>query len=192
MTAALPLTAAGIYQAQRRLRGVAATTNGYCEVMRPLTFVGNHDVTRIATRLEDVRHLTHALAVLFTTSGIPSVYAGDEQAFRGVKYERANGDEEIRPAFPPEGPAGLAPYGRDVYRLHQDLIGLRRRHPWLGGARTEVLQLANLSLAYRVTGPGGGLGLWCCSTSRTSLSLSRSTSGGPLSCWAAVTQTRSG
>jgi cyclomaltodextrinase len=132
---------------------------GYCEVMRPLTFVGNHDVTRIATRLEDVRHLTHALAVLFTTSGIPSVYAGDEQAFRGVKYERANGDEEIRPAFPPEGPAGLAPYGRDVYRLHQDLIGLRRRHPWLVGARTEVLHLANLSLAYRVTGPGGGLGL---------------------------------
>ena len=130
--------------------------DGYCEVMRPLTFVGNHDVTRIATRLDDVRHLTHALAVLFTTGGIPSVYAGDEQGFRGVKYQRANGDEEIRPAFPLEGPTGLAPYGCDTYRLHQDLIGLRRRHAWLAGGRTEVVHVANLALAYRVTGPGVG------------------------------------
>jgi cyclomaltodextrinase len=46
----------------------------------PLTFVGNHDVTRLATRLTDERHLGHALALLFTTGGAPSVYYGDEQA----------------------------------------------------------------------------------------------------------------
>src|ERR1039457_6449449 len=33
-----------------------------------------------------------------TVAGTPSIYAGDEQAFRGVKYERADGDAEIRPA----------------------------------------------------------------------------------------------
>ncbi|TMR09677.1 alpha-amylase family glycosyl hydrolase, partial [Nonomuraea zeae] len=54
----------------------------------PLTFVGNHDVTRIASRLDDHRHLGHALAVLFTVGGVPSVYYGDELGLEGVKEER--------------------------------------------------------------------------------------------------------
>ncbi|MBR7837035.1 alpha-amylase family protein [Actinospica durhamensis] len=123
--------------------------------MHPLTFVGNHDVTRIASRIEDPRHLPHALAILFTVAGVPSVYAGDEQAFRGVKYERADGDAEIRPAFPAEGPSGLAAFGRPVYRLHQDLIGLRRRHPWLLRARSRSLHLENLVFGYEVAEPDG-------------------------------------
>src|SRR5690606_5779616 len=53
----------------------------------PQTFVGNHDVTRIATTLEAPRAaLAHV--VLFTVAGIPSVYYGDEQAFHGTKSER--------------------------------------------------------------------------------------------------------
>jgi len=133
--------------------------DGYRTAFRPLTFVGNHDVTRLASRLEDERLLPLALAVLFTTAGIPSVYAGDEQAFRGIKYEREGGDAEIRPAFPAEGPTGLASFGRPVFRLHQDLIGLRRRHPWLVGAGIEVLHLENLAFAYRVQDPEGGASL---------------------------------
>ncbi|MCO1659480.1 alpha-amylase family glycosyl hydrolase [Pseudonocardia humida] len=115
----------------------------------PLTFVGNHDVTRIASRLTDERHLPHALAVLFTVGGTPSVYAGDEQAFRGVKEDRAGGDDAVRPAFP-DTPDGLAPFGWPTYRLHQDLIGLRRRHPWLHRARTRVVELDNRRLCYEV------------------------------------------
>jgi cyclomaltodextrinase len=136
----------------------------------PLTFVGNHDVTRLASRLADVRHLPHALVVLFTVAGVPSVYAGDEWGLRGVKYERADGDAEIRPAFPdgPTGPAahtllaaqGLLPAGSTaVQRLHQDLIGLRRRHPWLHDCRPTVTHLDNTSLAYSAADPGGGPGL---------------------------------
>ena len=112
----------------------------------PQTFVGNHDVTRIASRLSDVRDLGAALAVLFTVGGVPSVYAGDEQAFRGVKEDRAGGDDAIRPEFP-ESPASLAPEGWPVYRLHQRLIGFRRRHPWLVRARTEALHLTNRAAA---------------------------------------------
>jgi len=125
---------------------------------RPLTFVGNHDVTRLASILDEPRHAVHALAVLFTVAGVPSIYAGDEQAFRGVKHERADGDAEIRPAFP-DGPEELAPHGWPTYRVHQDLIGLRRRHPWLIRARTEVLHLENQALAYHCVDPDGGPGL---------------------------------
>ena len=66
----------------------------------PQTFVGNHDVTRIATKLDDERHLGHALAILFTVAGVPSVYYRDEQAFRGLKEDRLGGDDAIRPAVP--------------------------------------------------------------------------------------------
>ena len=123
--------------------------NGFLETFAPLTFVGNHDVTRLASRLEDDRHLAHALAVLLTVGGTPAIYYGDEQAFRGIKEERAGGDDEIRPGFP-GGPDGLAPAGWPVYRLHQDLIGLRRRHPWLHRAQTTMLHLASEQMVYRV------------------------------------------
>jgi cyclomaltodextrinase / maltogenic alpha-amylase / neopullulanase len=121
--------------------------NRLLECFVPLTFVGNHDVTRLASRLIDPRHLPHALAILLMSGGTPSLYAGDEQGFLGVKEDRAGGDDAIRPAFPP-APADLAPQGWSTYRLHQGLIGLRRRHPWLHRARTKSLQLAKAQFAY--------------------------------------------
>jgi cyclomaltodextrinase / maltogenic alpha-amylase / neopullulanase len=132
--------------------------DGFARVFRPQTFVGNHDVTRLASRLEDERHLPHALAILLTVAGIPSVYAGDEQAFHGIKYERVDGDAEIRPPFP-DRPDELASFGRPYYRLHQDLIGLRRRNPWLVRSHVSVLKLEGEVLAYRAVDPGGGPGL---------------------------------
>ncbi|MER6951086.1 alpha-amylase family protein [Nonomuraea sp. NPDC000554] len=130
--------------------------NSLLDTFVPLTFVGNHDVTRLATRLRDERHLGHALAVLLTVGGVPSLYYGDEQAFRGLKEEREGGDDAIRPAFP-AAPGELAPHGRPVYRLHQDLIGLRRRHPWLVRARTTVEHLTNRAAAIRSSADGEGV-----------------------------------
>jgi glycosidase len=123
----------------------------FLDTFVPMTFVGNHDVTRIASKIEDSRHLEHALVVLFTVGGIPSVYAGDEWARRGVKEERFGGDDAVRPEFgsrPTESADGT-----DVLRLHQHLIGLRRRHPWLTAARTTALNLRNGQYVYR-TGAG--------------------------------------
>jgi glycosidase len=125
--------------------------NWFCDRgLLPQTFVGNHDVTRLATALDDSRHVGHALAVLFCIGGVPSVYYGDEQAFRGLKEHREGGDDEIRPEFP-AAPSGLAPDGWPTYRLHQRLIGFRRRHPWLARARTGVEYLANTAMAIRLT-----------------------------------------
>ncbi|ROS25953.1 alpha-amylase family protein [Cellulomonas sp. PhB150] len=121
--------------------------SAFVEVFAPWTFVGNHDVTRIASQLDDDALLGHALAVLFTVGGTPAVYYGDEQAFRGVKEERFGGDDAIRPAFP-ASPAELAPDGWWAYRLHQELIGLRRRHPWLHRATTRTIELTNEHLLY--------------------------------------------
>ena len=119
------------------------------------TFVGNHDVTRLATQLTDDRHFGHAVAVLMCIGGVPSVYNGDEQGFRGLKENRAGGDDAIRPAFP-ASPAELAPEGWRYYRLHQRLIGFRRRHPWLVRARTAAEQLTDSAMALRVSGAEPG------------------------------------
>ena len=116
--------------------------NGFLDRFAPVTFVGNHDVTRLASRLDDPRHLPHALAVLFCVGGTPAIYAGDEQGFRGVKEERAGGDDAIRPAFP-SGPEALPPEGRPVYDLHRGLAALRRAHPWLHRARARAEHLGN-------------------------------------------------
>jgi cyclomaltodextrinase len=130
--------------------------NGFLDTFVPFTFTGNHDVTRLASKLTDDRHLAHALVVLFTVAGTPAIYYGDEQAFLGVKEDRPGGDDDIRPAFP-AAPADLPPEGWPSYRLHQELIGLRRRHPWLHRARSHPLDLANEHLVYEVTGGGGRL-----------------------------------
>jgi glycosidase len=124
----------------------------------PLTFIGNHDVTRIASKLTNPAHLGHAVAVLMTVGGVPSIYAGDEQAFTGVKEEGEHGDDAVRPAFP-DTPAELAPFGAAAHEVHQRLIGLRRRHPWLVHARTTVEHVTNTTLALRSTPHGGGPGL---------------------------------
>lgn len=109
----------------------------------PLTFVGNHDVTRIASRMTDRRHLEHALVLLFTIGGVPSVYAGDELGYRGVKEDRRGGDDAVRPefTFPPTEDT-------DIFRLNKYLIGLRRRHPWLHRAVTYAVELTNTQYVY--------------------------------------------
>lgn len=122
--------------------------NALLAAFAPLTFVGNHDVTRIASKLEDPALVQHAAVVLFTVGGTPSVYYGDEQGYRGIKEDRAGGDDDVRPLFPPS-PHDLSPIGGPVFALHQELIGLRRRNAWLHRARTEVLHLSNEVLAYR-------------------------------------------
>lgn len=124
----------------------------FLDTFVPLTFVGNHDVTRIASRLDDPRHLEHALVLLLTTGGTPSIYAGDEWGWQAVKEERAGGDDAIRPEF------GARPTDHsDTLQLHQYLIGLRRRHPWLHTARTEAIAVSNTGYVYRTAADDGEL-----------------------------------
>ncbi|MCU1518117.1 MAG: alpha amylase, catalytic region [Pseudarthrobacter sp.] len=128
--------------------------NSFLDTFVPLTFVGNHDVTRIASQLTDPELLPLALVVLFTVGGTPAVYYGDEQGYRGVKEDRAGGDDDVRPRFP-AAPSDFAEVGRHIFRLHRELVGIRRRHAWLHTARTSVHSLSNEHLVYQCTGEAG-------------------------------------
>jgi glycosidase len=116
----------------------------------PQTFLGNHDVTRIASQLNDPRHLMHAVLLLLTVAGIPSIYAGDEQGMLGIKEQREGGDEAIRPAFPVH-PEALDSVAEGTLWLYRELISLRRHNPWLVRAQTDVQHLTNSQLLLRVT-----------------------------------------
>lgn len=124
--------------------------NEFLESFSPLTFIGNHDVTRIASRLQRPDHLAHALVILLTVGGVPSIYAGDEFGFHGVKEERYGGDDAVRPEFT-SPPVSLDETGTQIWALHQYLVGLRRRHPWLHAASTVAARLENRHYVYRTS-----------------------------------------
>lgn len=116
----------------------------------PQTFVGNHDVTRIASAVGPDR-VGHALAVMFTVAGVPSVYAGDEYGWEAVKRAGRGGDDPMRPTFPaaPLQPHELGGQGARILDHHRTLVALRRRNPWLHRATTDVVAVSNETIVLR-------------------------------------------
>lgn len=124
----------------------------FCVGQLPNTFIGNHDVDRIANSVGP-QGAALAAAILFSLPGMPSVYYGDEQGFTGTKGTGRHADDPLRPALPGT-PDDLAPGGWWLYRLYQQLIGLRRRNPWLATAAVEVLGKDNSWIEYQVVEGG--------------------------------------
>ncbi len=61
-----------------------------------LSFVDNHDVTRVASILSNEKHLPLIYALAFGMPGIPCVYYGSEW---GEKALKSQGDPALRPCF---------------------------------------------------------------------------------------------
>lgn len=61
-----------------------------------LSFVDNHDVTRVASILQNEKHLPLIYALCFGMPGIPCVYYGSEWGARG---DKSQGDPALRPCF---------------------------------------------------------------------------------------------
>ena len=110
----------------------------------PNTFIGNHDVDRIASTVGPEK-VVLAAAVLMTVPGMPSIYYGDEQGFTGVRGEGWSADDSVRPVLPAE----LSPLGAWIYDEYRELIALRRRQAWLTHSHLEVLHKTNETISYR-------------------------------------------
>lgn len=61
-----------------------------------LSFVDNHDVTRVASILQDEHHLPLIYALMIGMPGIPCIYYGSEWGAKGLKQD---GDDALRPCF---------------------------------------------------------------------------------------------
>ncbi len=64
--------------------------------MHLLSFVDNHDVSRIASVLQNEKHLPLIYAMIFGMPGIPCVYYGSEW---GTKADKRDGDPALRVSF---------------------------------------------------------------------------------------------
>lgn len=65
-----------------------------CRGMHLLAFVDNHDVSRIASILENPNHLPLIYGLLFGMPGIPIIYYGSEW---GITGKKSDGDPALRP-----------------------------------------------------------------------------------------------
>jgi cyclomaltodextrinase len=108
------------------------------------TFVDNHDVDRIASRLESSSHMYPAHILLFTVPGVPSLYYGSENGLQGQK---AGGDWQLRPELKPDE---LMQRGRhpDLPRTIAALAGLRSRLPALADGDYTELRVEHRQLAF--------------------------------------------
>ena len=61
-----------------------------------MSFVDNHDVSRIASILNNEKHLPLIYTLMFGMPGIPCVYYGSEW---GAKANKSEGDPALRPSF---------------------------------------------------------------------------------------------
>ena len=64
--------------------------------MHLLCFVDNHDVSRIASVLQNEKHLPLIYALMFGMPGIPCIYYGSEW---GTKADKKDGDPALRVSF---------------------------------------------------------------------------------------------
>lgn len=96
-----------------------------------LNFLDNHDVTRIATILQNPDHLRPAWGLLFGMPGVPSVYYGSEWGLTGDKHQ---GDYALRPAL-------AKPETNELSAYISKLAHVRRQSPALchGSYRTVLL-----------------------------------------------------
>ncbi|MFV0460041.1 MAG: alpha-amylase family glycosyl hydrolase [Actinomycetales bacterium] len=123
--------------------------NDFLDTFVPWTFVGNHDVTRIVSRLTRPESVSLAVVLLFLLGGTPAVYYGDELGLAGLKEERVGGDDAIRPALEPVPAEQI----EGITALHRELIALRRRHPWLHRAHSHTEHLTNTVICLRMGDP---------------------------------------
>nr|WP_315102379.1 alpha-amylase family glycosyl hydrolase [uncultured Catonella sp.] len=103
-----------------------------------LSFVDNHDVSRLASILTEEKHIPLAYALMFTMPGIPMIYYGSEWGFKADKKE---GDPALRPAFEKPEFNEITEYITKLTKIYNEAPAL-----WYGSFKT--LQIANKQCAF--------------------------------------------
>ncbi len=110
-----------------------------------MNFLGNHDTTRIRSRLKNDNYLFPAYLFLFTTNGIPKIYYGDEVGFRGVKKDHS--DSEVRQKMSPD-PCKWPDRWEEILNHVKRCINLRKSHHALQYGNLISLFADNDTLAF--------------------------------------------
>lgn len=99
----------------------------YGEMYRGQTlfsFVDNHDVERIASKLTDLEKLPLIYGMLFSLPGIPCIYYGSEWGQTGKKEQES--DDSLRPEFTKPMPNGLTKYIKKLISIRNQSSALQK------------------------------------------------------------------
>ena len=103
-----------------------------------LSFVDNHDVSRVASILTNEKHLPLIYGMLFTMPGIPCVYYGSEW---GEKADKGQGDPALRPSFE-------APKWNELTENISVLADIKKREAALNYGDFKSVVLTNKQCVY--------------------------------------------
>lgn len=112
---------------------------------RLYSFVDNHDVDRIASKLREKEHLPLVWMLLYTLPGIPSIYYGSEWGIEGRK--EGGNDDPLRPALDLEKMQQDPPV-KELPELLKKLGQLKKDCPCLTDGAYRELYLRNRQYAY--------------------------------------------
>lgn len=122
----------------QRLQGLVGNVKLY-------TFVDNHDVARIYSKLNNKAHLYPVTLLLYGLPGVPSIYYGSEFAIEGEKQKFS--DDNLRPCLE------LADYehcyqDNEITQLIMKLGRIHQQYPELSVGRYQQLHLNNRQFAF--------------------------------------------
>lgn len=112
------------------------------------TFVDNHDVERIYTKLHNKAHFVPVHVLLYTLQGIPSIYYGSEFGIEGRKEKFS--DDSLRPALNSEDYSNAA-QTNPCTRLIKALGTIRKNTPALCYGDYKELELQTTHFAFSRT-----------------------------------------
>ena len=120
----------------RRLNGITGKR------IKLYTFVDNHDVSRIMSKLNNKAHIVPVAMILYMVPGIPSVYYGSEFGIPGEKVRGS--DWNLRPAL------DLADFDEhdELPRLFAALGRIKRDFPEASIGTYQELYLTNRQFAF--------------------------------------------
>ena len=116
--------------------------------LRLYTFVDNHDVERIYTKLKNKEHFVPVHIMLYTLPGIPSVYYGSEFGIEGKK--EWGSDDSLRPALDYESYKDSIS-SNPCTQLISALSRIRQNTPALCCGDYSELELQTTHFAYKRT-----------------------------------------
>lgn len=119
--------------------------NGIYKNLALYTFVDNHDVDRVASRLTNPAHLYPLYCLLFTMPGVPAIYYGSEWGVEGQKLDGS--DASLRPNLDLAAMSKSAPHP-DLVQTIAKLAGIRLNSPALKCGDYQQLHIAHQQLAF--------------------------------------------
>lgn len=122
-------------------------SNGIYRDMKLFSFVDNHDVDRVASKLGNPALLYPLYLLMFTMSGIPSVYYGSEWGIEGVKEPWS--DAPLRPYYLSLNEAKSNAPEPDLAKVIKKLNSIRTSSEVLASGSYEQLLVRDRQFVFR-------------------------------------------